>query len=111
MLSARVGNPLRKAILLTSALLLAGCTDADWAHVLSSDAPAAAYPPAMPSPAAAANYSAYIAAPSVTKKCNDVAAQRMIDASSQGFDETVQQQVHDKTYADCMDWNANHVQR
>lgn len=111
MLSARAGNPLRKAILLISILLLAGCTDADWAHVLSSDPPAAAYPPAMPSAAAAANYSAYVAAPSVTKKCTDVAEQRMIDAASQGFDETVQRGVHDKTYADCMEWNARRVER
>ncbi len=108
--STRVGSPLRQAILLMSVLLLAGCTDADWAHVLSSGTQAA-YPPDMPSPAAAANYSAYVAAPSVTKKCTAVANQRMIDAGSQGFDEIVQQQVHDKTYADCMDWNARHAQR
>ena len=115
MLSARVGCPLRKAILLTSVLLLAGCTDADWAHVMSfnspGSAPSATYPPDMPSAAAAANYSAYVAAPSVTKKCNDVADQRMSDAASQGFDDEVQRQVHGKTYADCMDWNARHTQR
>jgi PBP1b-binding outer membrane lipoprotein LpoB len=114
-LSARVGNLLRKAILLTSILLLAGCTDADWAHVMSFDAPTsrapATYPPDMPSAAAAANYSAYVAAPSVTKKCNDVADQRMNDAASQGFEDDVVQQVHDKTYADCMDWNTRHGPR
>jgi hypothetical protein len=89
-------------------LLLAGCSDADWSHVMSYDD----YPPRTAAPDAPApsyaNVAAVTAAPSDTDRCNRVAEERMTDADYQGFDAPMQQQVRDKTYADCLAWAAGH---
>ena len=101
---------MRKAVVLASLFLLAGCTDADWAHVMSYDAPTA-YPDTPSREVASLNYSTFAAAPTAEKKCAKLADERTLDASQQGFDNDVLQQVHDKTYADCMEWAAKHVDR
>jgi hypothetical protein len=97
---------LRGVCFLSAALLLAGCTDADWTRLTSYDAPsdgagtagtiASVYPdaPARPSD------------PTTMQMCKRTATERMGDTAAQGFDETLQQQVYDKTYADCMTWAA-----
>ena len=112
---------MRRVLMLVSVLLCAGCTDNDWASVMpggslwtySSAAPNTAAPSAAPSAAAAANYSAFAAAPvgspTATEKCAHAARDRTSDAEAQGFDDTVQKQVYDKTYADCMSWAAHAV--
>ncbi len=45
---------------------------------------------------------------SASEDCNAVAAARAADAAANGYGEDLQQVVHDKTYADCMAWNAAH---
>jgi hypothetical protein len=40
--------------------------------------------------------------------CRAVATARADDAAANGYDDDLQQVVHDKTYADCMAWNAAH---
>ena len=94
-------------LLLAVVLLLAGCTDADWAHVMpdiGGDKPLA-----YPDTAAAANYAAYASghasAPTPEQKCARVAQERTDDVGSQGFDGDVQREVHDRTYTDCMTWS------
>jgi hypothetical protein len=43
-----------------------------------------------------------------SEDCNTVAAARAADAAANGYGDDLQQVVHDKTYADCMAWNAAH---
>jgi hypothetical protein len=105
-----LGWRVRKVLILIAGLFVAGCTDADWAHVTSYDNPSNSYPPDSPGPApvdagipvrpAAAIKS------SPTANCLDVARKRSHDASDQGFDDDVRQDVYDKTYANCMAWAA-----
>ncbi|HXC55119.1 MAG TPA: hypothetical protein VNU97_07480 [Rhizomicrobium sp.] len=91
------------AAVLFSSLLLAGCTDADWANVVSfSPSPAQEYPVG----ATPVDYRAATASPSATATCSRAARERSQDAAVQQFDETVQQQVRDSAYADCMKWAA-----
>ena len=91
---------------LASVLLLAGCTDADWANVMTYGDGAKALN--YPEDAAAANYTAYVAGrrPTPEQKCAAVAQERSADAAVQGFESDVQQEVHARTYADCMSWQA-----
>jgi len=82
-------------------LLLAGCTDADWAGIVPTSSPSSGLD--------AAPVSAAMAIPTgisdkVADKCQAVAKARSGDAALQDFDESVQQAVYDKTYADCMIW-------
>jgi len=102
---------LRKLIVLASVLLLAGCTDGDWAHVMSNAAPSA-YPARASD--AAATYSSFVAPaarPSTTQKCAAVADERMGDADLQGLEGPLLQQVRDQTYANCMQWAARTTMR
>jgi hypothetical protein len=79
--------------------LLAGCTDADWSHLMSFGGSrdrqevtrAAAAAPA-PAPAAAA-------APASNTFCMGVAQQ---DATGNGFDQTTQQRVALRSYQQCV---------
>lgn len=89
---------------LVSVLLLAGCTDADWAHVMPDMGGAKALN--YPDDTAATNYAAYVAhsPPTAAQKCARVAKERSDDVAIQGFEADLQQQVHDRTYADCMTW-------
>jgi hypothetical protein len=99
-------------ILLIFPLLLAGCTDADWDHVLSysgleenaaqADAPRPAAPtvaataaPSQPSAAVAAEP---VAQSSSADFCRSVATQ---DASADGFDAATQARIFAQSYAQC----------
>lgn len=102
---------MRKLIVLASVLLLAGCTDGDWAHVMSNGAPLA-YP--ADARDAAVDYSSFVAPaarPSTTQKCAAVADERMRDAGIQGVEDSLLQQVRDHTYANCMQWAARTTMR
>jgi hypothetical protein len=103
---------LRKLLLLTSVLLLAGCTDADWSHLTTFDPPAntsaLAYPDA-PDDTSAASYARIVTSPpSAAADCTRVADERSSDAAFDEFDDEAQQLVHAKTYADCMAWATAH---
>jgi len=95
---------MKKRVALTFCLLLAGCTDADWDHVMNytglGDADAASVEAS--SPAAAAAPAAIAATPAAepanAEFCRSVAAQ---DASSNGFDQATQQRVLAQSYAQC----------
>ena len=97
---------LRKLVAIAFLSLLAGCTDADWAHVMSYGTDAK-YPD--DAPRAAVNYAANTGAPvasSVARNCERTAADRSSDVEAQGYDEALQHEVHDRVYADCMTWAA-----
>jgi hypothetical protein len=89
---------MRAAVLLLFLPLLAGCTDADWDHLMSfasqdrSEVTQAAVttPAAAPPPAAPGAQSAF---------CLDMARQ---DATSNGFDEATQQRVALRSYQQCV---------
>ena len=95
---------MRILLSLASVLLLAGCSDADWAYVMPDMGGSSGlnYPVAT----AAANNAAYMAgrSPTAKQKCERAAKERASDAADQGFEPDVLQQVHDRTYADCMTW-------
>ena len=97
---------MRIVLSLASVLLLAGCTDAEWASVMTFGDGAKALN--YPDNAAAANYAAYRAGrqPTAEQRCAHVAQERSDDAAVQGFEAEVQQDVHDRTYTDCMTWEA-----
>ena len=98
-------RPMKKALLpilsLTLCLFAAGCTDSDWNHLLSfggmggADEDAAS--PVQPATAAATADPA--AAPANSDFCKNVAAQ---DATRNGFDQATQQQVFQRSYAQCV---------
>ena len=91
-------------ILLVFPLLLAGCTDSDWDHVLSysgldeqaeqTDAPR----PAAPTSAAVAAEPSAPAQSSNADFCRSVATQ---DASADGFDPATQARIFARSYAQC----------
>ena len=95
---------MRIVLSLVLVLLLAGCTDADWAYVMTYGDGAKALN--YPEDTAAANHAADVSGrpPTAEQKCARVAQERSDDAAVQGFEADVQQQVHDRTYADCMTW-------
>jgi hypothetical protein len=95
--------------LLSGCLLLAGCTDADWDHVMSfgpqdtdtvqADAPqhtASQFPDAAPPATLAANPSSE---PANAGFCRSVAAQ---DATGNDFDPATQRRVYARSYAQCV---------
>ena len=104
-------RPMKKALLpilsLTLSLFAAGCTDSDWNHLLSyggmggSDEDAASpVQPATAAPAATATAEpAGAAQPANADFCRNVAAQ---DATRNGFDQATQQQVFQRSYAQCV---------
>lgn len=100
---------MRILLSLASVLLLAGCTDADWARVMTYGDGAKSLN--YPEDTAAANYSAYVAGrpPTAEQKCSRIAQERSEDAAVQGFEPDVQQEVHNRTYADCMTWEAREL--
>ena len=95
---------MRIVLSLVSVLLLAGCSDADWAAVMTYGDGAKVQN--YPEDTAAANHAAYVAGrpPTAEQKCAHVAQERSDDAAVQGFEADVQQDVHNRTYADCMTW-------
>jgi hypothetical protein len=96
---------LRKFLLLAGLLLLAGCTDLDWAHIASYDDAPSAFPDKS-AEIAATNYAAFVgtqtATASVEQRCARNAQERASDIDNQGFDADLQKEVYDKTYADCL---------
>jgi len=102
---------MKKALLpilsLTLGLFAAGCTDSDWNHLLSyggmggSDEDVASpVQPATTAPAATATAEpAGAALPANADFCKNVAAQ---DATRNGFDQATQQQVFQRSYAQCV---------
>ncbi|MBV9542596.1 MAG: hypothetical protein JO167_15150 [Alphaproteobacteria bacterium] len=97
---------------MAAALLVAGCTDADWSRWTTFDSPReypVAPPPAAvpPPPAVTGTVMVPVAtiAPASTN-CERTALERRGDAEAQGFDEDTQKRVYDATYADCMTWAA-----
>lgn len=96
---------MRKVLLLAGLLLLGGCTDLDWAQIVSyEDTPAAV--PDKSAQIAAVNYAAFAgtqtATPSTEQRCARNAQERASDIEDQGFDADMQKKVYDKTYADCV---------
>ena len=92
-------NVLRVILALGLPLVSGGCTEADWANVLSYRSPQSqndAFPPAVTTPTAAATTSA------ASEKCSRTAHERAGDTSNQGFDDDTAQRVYQATYADCM---------
>jgi hypothetical protein len=90
-------------------LLLAGCTDADWDHVMNygglrdTDAVSDAPPPQDSRPATVAEVPAAITAapaePANANLCRAVAAQ---DAGGNDFDKATQARVYAQSYAQCL---------
>jgi len=92
----------RVLVIAALAVLLAGCTDADWDHVMSyvPEGPTVdEETPAVASPAPSTGVSE-----KAQRECADWATERAGDAANQNFDPDVMQKVHDATYADCMTW-------
>ncbi len=91
----------RVALVMSIAFLLAGCGMSDWLGEDGGTPPmAASRPPptdlggSRPPP------------PAANAKCADAARTRADDASIQGFDEAVQNNVYKAVYADCIEWRA-----
>jgi hypothetical protein len=89
--------------LFSSCLLLAGCTDADWDHVMNFgghtedvEAEPVTAPPPQPQ---AANAPAAAADPASGEFCRGVATQ---DASQNDFDPVTQKRVFAQSYAQCL---------
>jgi hypothetical protein len=96
---------MKKPLILTVCLLLAGCSEADWNHALNytglngdEGATAEATQPAAPAATAAAPEAPAQAMPN-TELCRAVATQ---DATSNDFDAATQQRVFARNYAQCM---------
>lgn len=93
---------LRLAALLAAAVMLAGCTDADWDRTMSfagfDDAPAV---PAAPAAATPAPRALAAAAPvqGPDPFCQGVARH---DSTANGFDTQTQSQVFARSYAQCL---------
>jgi len=89
-------------ILLLFPLLLAGCTDSDWDHVLSysglEESAAQADTPRPPTSAAVAAEPSAPAQSSNAEFCRSVATQ---DASGSGFDSATQARIFAQSYAQC----------
>jgi len=88
--------------LFSGCLLLAGCTDADWDHVMNyggaKDADEMPAAPPQPSQAQTAAEAAP-AAPANADFCRGVAAQ---DATHNDFDPATQTRVYARSYAQCL---------
>jgi hypothetical protein len=95
-----------KHYVLILCLLLAGCTDSDWDHVMNYGGLAEPdVTPAKPPRAAAASVPATVAAapasvePSDAGFCRSVAMQ---DASDNAFDQPTQARIFAQSYAQCV---------
>lgn len=90
---------MKKHLALMVCLLLAGCTDADWDHVLNfgpGDAPdevAVMAPQAPPMPIAGSGE------PANAEFCRAVASQ---DANRNDFDRATQSRVYARSYSQCL---------
>ena len=94
---------MRLIVVMTAALLLAGCDSASgWLGETDSDA----FPPDRP--AAMSVASADDAGKPLDRVCDDAARARSNDVANQGFDDAVVQTVYQQTYADCAKWETRH---
>jgi hypothetical protein len=91
-------NPLIPAFALALCLIAAGCTDANWNHLLNYGG-AEEEPVAPPAQAAAAPAPAATAEPAHADFCRNVASQ---DATRNDFDQATQQRVFARSYAQCV---------
>ena len=91
---------MRSRCVLALALLLAGCTDADWSGIMAT-APNGSVPvdPAAMPVTSGDNISA-----KAERNCRNAARARAGDADAQGFDSDVQKVDYDKTFAECVHW-------
>jgi hypothetical protein len=84
-------------------LLLAGCTDSDWDHVMNygglAEPDVAPAKPPRPAASAPATVAAAPVEPSNVDFCRSVATQ---DASDNGFDQATQARVFAQSYAQCV---------
>ncbi|HZQ39857.1 MAG TPA: hypothetical protein VFA87_03660 [Rhizomicrobium sp.] len=100
-------NPLLPILSLTLSLFAAGCTDSDWNHLLSyggmgssGEEAVAPVQPAAEAPAAtAAAEPAAPTQPANADFCRNVATE---DATRNGFDQATQQQVFQRSFAQCV---------
>ena len=102
---------MKKALLpilsLTLGLFTAGCTDSDWNHLMSyggmggadEDVASPVQPATSATAATATAEPAGAAQPANADFCKNVAAQ---DATRNGFDQATQQQVFQRSYAQCV---------
>jgi hypothetical protein len=93
---------MKKHLALIFCLLLAGCTDADWDHVMSYGGSDEAEVMPATAPRTAAPPPATLAAapePANTDFCRSVATQ---DASGNDFDQPTQARVYARSYAQCL---------
>ena len=97
---------MKKSLVLMFCLLLAGCTDADWDHVLNygggkdaDETAAAPSAPSQPQAQAQAAAEAPPAQPANADFCRGVAAQ---DATDNDFDPATQTRVFARSYAQCL---------
>jgi hypothetical protein len=85
---------------LALALLLAGCTDADWSGIM----PTAPVGNLAADPGATPVSSGNNISIKAEGNCRGAAQTRAGDADAQGYDSDVQRDVYEKTYADCLYW-------
>jgi hypothetical protein len=99
---------MKNRLALIFCLLLAGCTDADWDHVMNYSGlgqEPEATPVQAPHRAAASEPATIISTPDAPSEpantgfCRSVAMQ---DASSNDFDRATQARVYARSYAQCM---------
>ena len=94
---------MKKPLALMFCLLLAGCTDADWDHVMNyGGAKDADEAPAAPRPQTASEAPPPATAPAEPANadfCRGVAAQ---DATHNDFDPATQTRVFARSYAQCL---------
>jgi hypothetical protein len=110
--ASAVRASMRVFVMLAAAILLAGCTDADWGHVISGGAPSPVpvYPPATSdvAPTGAAPRQETTVSDKAVRQCVNTADQRADDILYQDMDAETMQRVRDATYSDCMAW-ATHL--
>jgi hypothetical protein len=122
---------MRVALAFALALSLSACTNWDGSFFGDSTA-REAQPADMPAPAPAPMAESAVPAPMAeavtpapartadaapvntaprpaSDHCIKLAKARASDAAYQGEDDTTQRSVYDRTYADCMDWDAKHA--
>jgi hypothetical protein len=92
--------------MIVAALLLCGCTDADWDHLASFDSPpsetrVAQSAPESSTPVAEVQTPAGQAAPQLDVWCQQVAQDALTKAARNGFDSTTQQSMAKNSYHQC----------
>jgi len=92
---------MRAFLVLIATLCVAGCSNSDWANVVTyvgEQSGFAGDTTARPEPAAAAM--------PLNPRCQDIATERAADTAEQGFDEDTRNAVYKRAYAECVAWQA-----